>query len=102
LIGKTVGSPFGSLSFRMFSAFLTLEGISPSQITIQNIGFSALQDALLGKKVDAIVQFASASGVLQQNAAMLVGTVNFFKLSDFGLPPIGSAIVVQQALVQHH
>lgn len=102
LIGKTVGSPFGSLSFRMFSAFLTLEGISPSQITIQNIGFSALQDALLGKKVDAIVQFASASGSLQQNAAKLGETVNFFKLSDFGMPPIGSGIVVQKALVQNH
>lgn len=101
LVGKTVGTPFGSLSARMFDAFLTRENLN-GKVTIQNIGFPGLAPALLSKKVDAIVQFASAYAGLNTAAASINDQVGYFFLSDYGMPSLGLGIVVQKSLIDNH
>src|SRR5918993_5258855 len=54
LAGKTIGVPTGSLSETYLKVFLANAGVSESEVTIQNIGFSALHPALLQGQVDAV------------------------------------------------
>jgi NitT/TauT family transport system substrate-binding protein len=99
LVGKTVGVPSGSESYNMFMAFLKVNNISPSQLTIDNIGFSELAAALLGKSVAAIVEFASDYAALEPQAAAQGEPASYILFSSYGLPPVGSGIVMQQNLV---
>lgn len=101
LIGKTIGVPFGSESYNMFIPFLKNNGVSLSQVTIQNIGFSDLGDALFAHSVDAIVEFASDYAALQPQGVSLNEPVSYILFSSFGLPPVGSGIVMQQNLVKN-
>jgi ABC-type nitrate/sulfonate/bicarbonate transport system substrate-binding protein len=101
LIGKTIGVPFGSESYNMFIPFLKNNGISLSQVTIQNIGFSDLADALFAHKVDAIVEFASDYAAIQPEGVSLGEPASYILFSSYGLPPVGSGIVMQNNLVKN-
>ena len=101
LVGKTIGVPSGSESLNMFMAFLKTEGISPSQLTIDNIGFSDLGDALFSKSVFAIVEFISDYAALQPEAQSVGLSANYMLFSNYGLPPVGTGIVVQDNLVNN-
>ena len=101
LVGKTVGTPQGSLSARMFVAFLKRQGLD-TKVNVLNVGFPALAPALLSKKVDAIVQFASAYGPLDQQAQGIHDRMGFFFLSDYGMSSTGQGLVVQKTLVDNH
>jgi len=98
LVGKTIGTPQGSLSARMFGAFLKRQGLD-GKVNIQNIGFPGLAPALFSKKVDAIVQFAAAYGGLDQQAQAMHDRMGFFFLSDYGMPSTGEGIIVQKSLI---
>ena len=101
LVGKTIGVPFGSESYNMFIPFLKNNGISLSQVTIQNIGFSDLADALFAHKVDAIVEFASDYAAIQPEGVSLGEPASYILFSSYGLPPVGSGIVMQNNLVKN-
>jgi ABC-type nitrate/sulfonate/bicarbonate transport system substrate-binding protein len=101
LIGKTIGVPFGSESYNMFIPFLKNNGISLSQVTIQNIGFSNLADALFAQKVDAIVEFVSDYAALEPQAVAMKEPASYILFSNYNLPPVGSGVVMQQALVKN-
>jgi ABC-type nitrate/sulfonate/bicarbonate transport system substrate-binding protein len=58
LVGRTVGTPFGSLSAQMFDAFLRRTGLE-GKVNVQNVAFAELASALLTKKIDAIVQYVA-------------------------------------------
>jgi len=101
LVGKTVGTPQGSLSARMFDAFLKKQGLT-GKVNVQNVGFPALAPSLFAKKVDAICQFAAAYGSLDQQAQGLHDRVGFFFLSDYGLASTGQGLVVQKTFADAH
>ena len=101
LVGKTIGVPFGSESYNMFIPFLKNNGVSLSQVNVQNIGFSDLGDALFAHSVDAIVEFASDYAALQPQGVSLNEPVSYILFSNFGLPPVGSGIIMQQNLVKN-
>lgn len=101
LIGKTVGVPSGSESYNMFIAFLKVNNIATSQLTIQNIGFSELADALFSKSVAAIVEFASDYAALEPQAVSMGEPASYILFSSYSLPPVGSGIVMQQNLVNN-
>lgn len=101
LAGKTIGTPQGSLSARMFTAFLKRQGLD-TKVNVQNVGFPALAPALFSKKVDAIVQFAAAYGSLDQQAQTLHDRMGFFFLSDYGMSSTGQGLVVQKSLADSH
>jgi NitT/TauT family transport system substrate-binding protein len=101
LIGKTIGVPFGSESYNMFIPFLKNNGISLSQVNIQNIGFADLADALFAHKVDAIVEFASDYAALEPQGVSLGEPASYILFSSYGLPPVGSGVVMQNNLVKN-
>jgi NitT/TauT family transport system substrate-binding protein len=101
LIGKTIGVPFGSESYNMFIPFLKNNGVNLTQVNIQNIGFSDLADALFAHKVTAIVEFASDYAALQPQGVSLGEPVSYILFSNYGLPPVGSGIVMQNNLVKN-
>jgi NitT/TauT family transport system substrate-binding protein len=101
LVGRTVGSPFGSLSAQMFDAFLKKAGLE-GKVDVQNVAFAQLAPALLAKKVDAIVQYVANVAGLDPQAKKINEAVSFFSLSDYGMPPVGFGVVVQKGLVDNH
>ena len=101
LVGKTVGAPSGSLSAQMFDAFLKKEGLE-GKVNVQNIAFPQLAPALLAKKIDAIAQYVANAAGLGPQAKAINEQISFFSLSDYGMPPVGFGILVQQNLVADH
>jgi len=97
LIGKTIGVPFGSLSYKEFIIFLQKNGVSLSQVNIENIGFDTIDQALFSHKIDADVHFYAAS--ISTEAQSYGETLKVMFISQYGVPPIGSGIVMQKKLV---
>ena len=100
LIGKTIGVPFGSLSYKEFIIFLQKNGISTSQVNIQNVGFDTIDQALFSHKIDADVHFYAAS--ISTEAESYGETLKVMFISQYGVPPIGSGVVMQQSLVTNN
>jgi NitT/TauT family transport system substrate-binding protein len=98
LAGKTVGVPNGSLSAEYLSVFLQRYHIA-DKVKIQNIGFSAIEPALIAKQVDAVSEFdrgmASLSSIASQHGEQVGG----FLFSHYGIPTPVGAVVVQKNLV---
>lgn len=97
LVGKTVGVPFGSLSYKEFIVFLQKNGIQQSQLNIQNIGFDTIDQALYSHQIDADVHFYAASIATQAESFGEHLSVMF--ISQYGVPPIGSGVVMPKSLV---
>lgn len=97
LIGKTIGVPFGSLSYKEFTIFLQHNGISANQVNIQNVGFDTIDQALFSHKIDADVHFYAAS--ISTEAQSYGETLKVMFISQYGVPPIGSGVVMQQSLI---
>jgi NitT/TauT family transport system substrate-binding protein len=101
LIGKTVGTPLGSLSAQMFDAFLNRTGLQ-GKINVQYIAFPQLAPALFAKKIDAIVQYVANVAGLTVQAEKIGEQMSFFRLADYGMPPVGFGILVQKNLIDNH
>ena len=102
LVGKTIGVPQGSLSATYLDVFLAAEGISQDDVEVLNIGFAALNPALLTGQVDAIVAFARAIASVDLAAQEQDDTVGSFMFADFDIPSPLTGVVVQQSLVDEH
>jgi NitT/TauT family transport system substrate-binding protein len=102
LVGKKIGVPTGSLSEQYLDVWLQKEGISTSQVTIQNIGFSALNAALLQKQVDAIAEFARGIASLDVAAPQQGDSIGSFLFGDYNMPSPLGAVVVQKSLLDKH
>jgi NitT/TauT family transport system substrate-binding protein len=100
LIGKTVGVPFGSLSYSEFIPFLQKNGVDPSQVNIENIGFSTIDQALFSHKIDADVHFYAAS--ISAEAQGFGEKLSVMFISQYGVPPIGSGVTMQASLVKNN
>lgn len=101
LVGKTVGAPSGGLSVLMFDAFLNKEGLE-GKVNIENVGFAQLAPALFTKKIDGIVQYTANVPAEAIEAKAFNETLSYLSLSDYGMPPVGFGILVQQSLVDNH
>jgi len=99
LVGKTIAVPTGSLSASYLNVFLESEGIALDDVEILNIGFGALNPALLQGQVDAIVAFSRGIASLSIVAAEQEKTVDFFLLADYGIASPMTSTVVQQRLI---
>jgi ABC-type nitrate/sulfonate/bicarbonate transport system substrate-binding protein len=101
LVGKTVGTASGSLVEQMFDAFLKRSGLE-GKVNVQNIAFPQLAPALLTKKVDAVTLYVANSAGLEPQAEKIGDAISFFRLSDYGMPPVGFGILVQGTLINDH
>jgi NitT/TauT family transport system substrate-binding protein len=102
LAGKTIGVPTGSLSETYLKLFLRTEGVSEDQVTIQNIGFSALHPALLQGHVDAVAEFARGIASMEIVAAGEGRTVGSFLFGDYGIPAPLTTVVIQKRVADEN
>ena len=102
LLGKTIAVPQGSLSALYLDVFLDTQGISKDDVTIQNIGFGALNPALLTGQVDAIVAFARAIASLSIVAPEQGDTVGAFLFAEYGIASPMTGVVIQKRLLDEH
>jgi len=102
LVGKTIAVPTGSLSALYLDVFLEGEGISTDDVEILNVGFSALNPALLTGQVDAIVAFARAIASLSIVAPDQGDTIGSFLFGDFGIASPLASVVIQKRLLDEH
>jgi NitT/TauT family transport system substrate-binding protein len=98
LAGKTIGVPTGSLSETYLKVFLQQEGVSLDDVTIQNIGFSALHPALLQDQVDAVAEFARGIASMEVVAEQEGRTVGSFLFGEYDIPSPLTAVVVQKSV----
>jgi NitT/TauT family transport system substrate-binding protein len=99
LIGKTIGVPNGSLSAQYLNVFLERYHIPLDKVTIQNIGFSAVEPALITKQVDAIAEFDRGMASLSSIASQHGVEVGAFAFSHYGIPTPVGAVVIQKNLM---
>ncbi|MCE2529577.1 MAG: ABC transporter substrate-binding protein [Acidimicrobiia bacterium] len=102
LLGKTIAVPQGSLSALYLDVFLERQGISKDDVTVQNIGFGALNPALLTGQVDAIVAFARAIASLSIVAPEQGDTIGAFLFAEFGIASPMTGVVIQKRLLDEH
>jgi putative riboflavin transport system substrate-binding protein len=101
LRGHTIGTPgpYGETYFGLL-ALLKSAGLSTSDVTIQNIGFTQ-EAALLGHKVDAVMGYVNNEPILFQQANFAVRTL---ALSDVvqQLPLISNGLGALQSELDAH
>ena len=103
LAGKTIAVPTGSLSALYLEVFLESQGVSKDDVTILNIGFAALNPALLTGQVDAIVAFARAIASLSIVAPEQGDTIGAFLFADYAdIAAPMTGVVIQKRLLDEH
>lgn len=98
LAGKTIGVPNGSLSSEYLNVFLQRYHIA-STVHIVNIGFSAVEPALIAKQVDAIAEFDRGEASLNAVAPSHGEQIGSFSFSHYGIPTPMGAVVIQKKLL---
>jgi NitT/TauT family transport system substrate-binding protein len=101
LRGHTIGTPgpYGETYFGLL-ALLQSAGLSTSDVSIQNIGFTQ-EAALLGHKVDAVMGYVNNEPILFQQASFAVRTL---ALSDVvpNLPLVSNGLGALQSELDGH
>jgi NitT/TauT family transport system substrate-binding protein len=101
LRGHTIGTPgpYGETYFGLL-ALLQSAGLTTSDVTIQNIGFTQ-EPALLGHKVDAVMGYVNNEPILFQNDNFAVRTL---ALSDVvpNLPLVSNGLGALQSELDGH
>lgn len=67
LAGKKIAFPQGTISEFYISRFLSLNGVSASDVTIMNMTLSQAEDAIIKGSVDAIVNWQPYSNSVEDN-----------------------------------
>jgi NitT/TauT family transport system substrate-binding protein len=92
LVGKTVGAAPGEGPLATFPAYLATANVNPDKVKIVNIDPSAKVAALCSKRVDAIIEFATAEGPIARATCKEPVIEQLY--SNFGVTAISTGIVV--------
>lgn len=98
LRGKTVGSSPGTATTSIFNAAMGVNGLEGAA-KIVNVDPSALDAALLKKRVDAILGAAVADSINMRATGAEISDLLF---SDIGVPTIGLAIATSDEMIKDH
>lgn len=98
LCGRTIGIPghFGA-TYTGLLALLHSGGISAKDVTIQDIGFTQVA-ALLGHKVDAVMDYSNNGPVQLQRQGFAVRTLEVWKVQ----PLVSNGLVVLESTLRDH
>ncbi|MGK5740060.1 ABC transporter substrate-binding protein [Micromonospora sp. URMC 103] len=83
LKGKTIASTAGDALSKTFPAFLKANGLSASDVTLQNTDAAGKMAAVMSGKTDALLGFATDQGPTMQEKAGK--PVSYLKFADLGL-----------------
>lgn len=98
LCGRSIGIPghFGA-TYTGLLALLHSGGLSEKDVTIQDIGFTQVA-ALLGHKVDAVMDYSNNGPVQLQRQGFAVRTLDVWKVQ----PLVSDGLVVLQSMLNNH
>jgi NitT/TauT family transport system substrate-binding protein len=83
LKGKTIASTAGDALSKTFPAFLKVNGLQASDVSLQNLDAAGKMAAVLAGRTDALLGFATDQGPTIQEKGKK--PVSYLKFADFGL-----------------
>jgi NitT/TauT family transport system substrate-binding protein len=98
LKGKTIAATAGDALSKTFPAFLKQNGMSESDVHLQNIDPAGKIAAVLSGKTDALLGYASDQGPTIENKAGK--PVSYLRFSDFGLNYYSDGLITSGSVLK--
>jgi NitT/TauT family transport system substrate-binding protein len=102
LEGKKLGAPSTDGAYAQWPIFVQANGIDPSKVTIENVGFPVREPMLAAGQVDAITGFSFSSYIDLKDKGVPVDDIVVLLMSDFGVSLYGNAIIVNPKFADEH
>jgi len=102
LEGKKLGAPLTDGAYAQWPIFVQANGIDPSKVTIENVGFPVREPMLAAGQVDAITGFSFSSYIDLKDKGVPVDDIVVLLMSDFGVNLYGNAIIVNPKFADEH
>jgi NitT/TauT family transport system substrate-binding protein len=100
LEGKTVGAAAGEAPLQLLPAYLSAAGVDPNAAKVVNMDPGAKIPALLSKKVDAIVGYATDDLPAAEAKAPGKFAVQYY--ADNGVTTLSNGIITSQKMIDEH
>jgi NitT/TauT family transport system substrate-binding protein len=94
LEGKKLGAPATDGAFAQWKIFVSANGIDPSKVTIENVGFPVREPMLAAGQVDAITGFSFSSFINLKDRGVPVDDIVVLLMADYGVNLYGNSIIV--------
>ena len=94
LEGKVLGAPPPDGAFAQWKIFVQANGIDPSKVTIENVGFPVREPMLAAGQVDAITGFSFSSFINLKSMGVPTDDIVVMLMADHGVNLYGNAIIV--------
>jgi NitT/TauT family transport system substrate-binding protein len=102
LEGKKLGAPSTDGAYAQWPIFVQANGIDPSKVTIENVGFPVREPMLAAGQVDAITGFSFSSYIDLKDKGVPINDIVVLLMSDFGVNLYGNAIIVNPKFAAEH
>lgn len=99
LKGKTIASTAGDALSKTFPAFLKANGLSPSDVTLQNTDPAGKMAAVMSGKTDALLGFATDQGPTMQEKAGK--QVSYLKFAEHGLTFYSNGLIASADTIKN-
>lgn len=94
LEGKKLGAPAADGAYAQWKIFTQANGIDPSKVTIENVGFPVREPMLAAGQVDAITGFSFSSYINLKDRGVPADDIVVMLMADYGVNLYGNAIIV--------
>jgi NitT/TauT family transport system substrate-binding protein len=94
LEGKKLGAPAPDGAYAQWKIFTQANGIDPSKVTIENVGFPVREPMLAAGQVDAITGFSFSSYINLKDRGVPADDIVVMLMSDYGVNLYGNAVIV--------
>ncbi|MGV3634183.1 MAG: ABC transporter substrate-binding protein [Pseudorhodoplanes sp.] len=94
LEGKKLGAPAPDGAYAQWKIFTQANGIDPSKVTIENVGFPVREPMLAAGQVDAITGFSFSSYINLKDRGVPADDISVILMADHGVNLYGNAIIV--------
>lgn len=94
LEGKKLGAPAPDGAYAQWKIFTQANGIDPSKVTIENVGFPVREPMLAAGQVDAITGFSFSSYINLKDRGVPADDITVMLMADHGVNLYGNAIIV--------
>lgn len=103
LEGRTIATPSGSATFKLFPALARKNGVDPDKVKVLNATPNLIEQLMVRGDADAVAQFASTS--YMNFVSMNLDPdkdFRYFFYSDMGLDMYSNGIIVTRKFAQEH
>ena len=94
LEGRKLGAPAADGAFAQWKIFVQADGIDPSKVTIENVGFPVREPMLQSGQVDAITGFSFSSFINLKTMGVPADDIVVMLMADYGVNLYGDTIIV--------